>query len=693
MNSERLRKLADTVRMLRGPAAREAATAETDRLKVRRTNEPLFGWTRHDDACVAATMLPTSTTPPPTEWSLNLKVAFAESNGQRITGLTGLAIRLFETEATAFLAERARSRPETPTVLETAAAAIEAHAEDARQALCGPNWLGEAGAWLTPKETAWALERMADGAHPNAAWDHVDRAGVAARHEAEHQSEYLLAWCERMIDARLLWSEPGAYGELLASTMAEIAQLHPWGRIDPSARIGRNAVIGAGARVGAAAIGDRTATGARAVIGDGAVVEAGATIAPEAHIGRKARIGENAEARSVGEGTTMEASAKASAPIGRRCRVGEAAQVDAAVGEGSRIGNDAVVEVPVGRDCAIGNHARVEGRATWLQADAYADEGANEHEALADGSVIEENCTIEAGWMGRPQLRLGAGTRITARLRLPDGLTTEPGARIESIDDVIAALAKAKAEPRIHETASVDATARIGAGCRVGAGATIGERSVIGPGAEIGDNAEIGDEARIEVAASIERNAGLGCRVHIGEQSVIEQGGVLEEGARVGSGTIVGREARVGGTVGYGRRIGHHATVKEGAEVENDAKIGAGASIDAGVRVRRDAEIDRLTEVGADSEIGAGCVIGPRCRIGGRAAIGPGGHIGARARIAAGARIGARARIDQDARVGRVLTRPGAVVHANQRIEPGSDADEIDHQASEGGSDDVERQE
>ena len=169
--------------------------------------------------------------------------------------------------------------------------------------LCdGPNWIGDARAWVTPDEMVTAIGNVREGKIGNRVWEHLDRESLASDRDQEPTDWYDEQRFQHLYElehaSSQQWPSEARTAEL--ERMAETPEHRIAGTADihPTARIGRGVSIGEQARVGVACD-----------IEPGARVESGATV-PEG-----ARIPAGAVVRN--EGPREPATSPAPAETGR----------------------------------------------------------------------------------------------------------------------------------------------------------------------------------------------------------------------------------------------------------------------------------------------------------------------------------------------------------------------------------------
>ena len=264
--------------------------------------------------------------------ALNMNTCRGQLGGaepETVTGLDGLVLETFP-EAACEAATAIRDRfDDTPSAREIAAEVLDLDETTSRVLFDGPNWAGQARAWIQPHEAAQAVHHVAQGVGPDKVWAHLDRARIIGNHESERPDAYLenelSARVEQWLDhVHEIGHEPetGAKADEISdidvtveryAILEQLRERQGWSTIAASAEIDPTAEIGEGVDIG-----ERAAIGAGVVIDRLARVDADASIGDDTRIGAEVVVGERAQ-------------------VGGRCQIGMS------VGEGSRIGDECVL--------------------------------------------------------------------------------------------------------------------------------------------------------------------------------------------------------------------------------------------------------------------------------------------------------------------------------------------------------------
>ena len=207
-----------------------------------------------------------------------------------------------------------------------------------------------------------------------------------------------------------------------------------------------------------------------------------------------------------------------------------------------------------------------------------------------------------------------------------------------------------RAEPGIHESASVDPASDVGSDVHIGAG------SVVGPGCEIGDTVEIGPGCVLIANCSVGKGSRLVANVtlcdgvSLGERCIVHPGAVI--GAD-GFGLAFDQDHWV--------KIPQLGTVRIG----NDCEIGANTTIDRGAIgdtvLEDDVRLDNQVQIAHNVHIGAHTAMAGLSGIAGSTRIGRycmfAGSSGAVGHI----RIADRTTVHYRSVISKTITEPGTV--------------------------------
>ena len=318
MNKERLTALERRVQQCTG--AHEVAGT------TNRNNEPVQQWFAEDTQAIDALMERGGLSQQGTV--LNMNTCRGQASAERpgvITGIDGLVLEMYPKESIEVAKQVREIYGDTPTAREVAAEVLDLDTETAEVMLEGPNWAGQARAWIQPHEAAQAIHHVVQGMEPERVWGHLDRKRLANAHEAENPDGYL----EHEVTARTeQWMdmvEELGHDPETQTPAAEVAQIdinierlaiiedlrgrQAWDSIAATAEIAPSAQLGHGIHVGA-----------YASIDEGAVLDNYSRVEDNASIGQGTRIGSEVVVR---EGATIGRDCAIDINIGPNVEVGD----------------------------------------------------------------------------------------------------------------------------------------------------------------------------------------------------------------------------------------------------------------------------------------------------------------------------------------------------------------------------------
>ena len=284
---------------------------------------------------------------------LNLDTCRGNGTAERpgtISGLDGLAIEAHPRESMRIARTMRQASGHTPTPREVATELLGLDEKNATLLFDGPNWAGNARAWIQPHEAAQAVRHVRRELPAEQVWAHVDRDQIARAHEMEDPDFYLApqveaavaSWEERV---RALGHDPETgipaaeltdidYEVERTGALEHARSTQAWGTIAATARIHPSARVGHGVDIGDFAEIERDV-----------VIDNYASIESDARIGQGTRI---ASEVSIGERTAIGADCTVAMPIGAECTVGDRCELtatldgqwDARVPRGSQVPSD-----------------------------------------------------------------------------------------------------------------------------------------------------------------------------------------------------------------------------------------------------------------------------------------------------------------------------------------------------------------
>ena len=463
MDTTRFERLASTVERMLGPTGHDEASSEAHG-HLARANEPRRGWWKHHEPGDPQTLFPQGGRVE--DLRLNMKVGQGTDTHAHIRGLAAMTFTALEQETREVVARLQRHRARNVLAMITVAAEILGLGpQAARMLLTGPNWFGEAAAWVSPDEAARARRTAAAERDVNRCWRHIDRGRLHRLHAGEDAAEYLYPWAKEMVDDTLAAIDPAMHEARVHDEVRELLRIFPSGRISP---------------VRASTRARRSGTG---------------SVGAESRIGNGSRV---------------------SGPVGERTRIGHGCDIEGPVGSDTTTGDSVKSRVAIGNDCSIGSRSEI-GRPT---------DGDTPHERvlprLADGSTIGCEVRITENWRGKVRLRMGHRSAVANVTSFPTRMTVDNERRMGTLDELAGKLATEGNEPQIEpgvEWGSAEPPARgVHARCDVAVlpGASVGEGTTLEPRSVVGADAEVGRFVLVDRDSTVRGKAIVGDATRVG---------------------------------------------------------------------------------------------------------------------------------------------------------------------------------
>ena len=628
MRQENLERLRHRIEGLPEPGATTSAAHRAYRKHIPRDNEPTAAFDTPDTEATAETIGAGRDHPAN---RFNLHVGAHRDDGRSIKGVPALAIEACP-EAAQDALEGQRAAGRTPTYRSVAAEVLDLEEREARALFDGPPWAGGRKGWITPAETARAIEQIEAGTPGEHAWDHVDAERLHERAANDDYDEYLKTLATEIARARGDYEGPEEWRAEVHGNHMTLVSKFEIGDVDRNALVAGDAKVGRGCTIAEGCVVGPEATLEHGVRLDvGARVHARATVRESSVIERNASVGEGSTVWSVGEHTKVGRHCTIGGTVREQSCVDDHTTVTGSVGKGTAVGRGCEIHADVGNEVFVGNNVKAldTGAGGGDPADELFDTLAEGTPRIPDRSMIHDQVLFEKGWQpGNEPMVIGERTLVRPRPRMPPHVQIPAGSTIDTVDDLGKAIRRAAGEPSIARTARIHRTATVEAGAVIEDGVTLGANTHVAAGAVVRRNTTVGDDVRIGIGADVGHGnavgdgAFVGAGARTGDQVRIGAHGAVLSGARVQ------HEATINGRVAAGAAIGARvvtepgSTVRERCSVHNDARIGRGADLGKGTvvhnraHVRDNAKVGRQAVIGADADIGQDTRIGDRARLG-----------------------------------------------------------------------------